>query len=149
MTRRKWWITGAIGLIAILGATIAGVAVIHRPISDCAVVRSMIDYNEQFNQHVNKKSEDQTETPESDYAQWSERLRGFADQIHDNPDLAEKTDAIADLAGQYAVLVPKFRAESSARSPLETNPSPSDAELSRIAKEFDDNLVALDNACPA
>ncbi|OBB22009.1 hypothetical protein A5792_08290 [Mycolicibacterium peregrinum] len=148
MTRRRWWILGVIGVAAMV-AVAGGVFVLsNRPASDCAVVRSMLDYNKQFGEGVNAKTDAWTETTDSDYTQWATHLRGFADQIRDDPGLAEHADKLADLADQTVKLVPQARADLSTQPQEATAPPPSAREYSRIAKEFNDNLVALDNACP-
>ena len=148
MTRRRWWIIAAIVATAIIAVANAGFALSNRVGSNCDVVRSMIDYNNQFNQNVSGKTEAKIETPEADYTRWSLQLRAFADQIHDDPSLTKQADSVADLAEQFAAIIPRFRAESSARSPLEKNPPPSVREFSRVSQEFNASLIELDKACP-
>ncbi|WP_142386853.1 hypothetical protein [Mycobacterium hubeiense] len=149
ITRRNWLIAGGLAaVVVVLGAT-AAVVLSNRAPSDCAVVSSIIDYNNQFNESVRQKSDARVETSDSDYTEWAARIKQLADQIHNNQGLAEQADKLADLAGQTAALVPRYRAESSAMSPLETTPPESVRDYSRIGTEFNDTLAVLDNACPS
>ncbi|MGV0837335.1 hypothetical protein [Mycolicibacterium thermoresistibile] len=150
MTRRRWWIVGAIGVVTAIAVVATGLVIANRHASECAIVRSIIDYNNQFNQEVSDKTDARVETTESDYRQWATHLRDLADQISgDERNLDEHAANLADLAGQFAELYPRFRAESLSRPPLEADPPESLREYSRIGQEFDTKLVALDNACPA
>jgi len=104
----------------------------------------MMDYNKQAGQQAQAGGWGETAKP--DYAEWARQLRDYADQITD-PRLAGHADRLADLAEQTAGLAPRAQAEMSA-TPQPTDLPSSAREYSRIAKEFDDNLVALDGACP-
>lgn len=153
MTRRGWWVVGSMAVVAAIAAAVSGILLSSRPVPECAIVRSMIDYNKQVNQEINDRTDARVETTESDYRQWATHLRDLADQIPDDErSLDEHATNIADLADQLVELYPRFRAESLSRPPLETDPpqlSQLLREYSRMAKEFDDNLIALDSACPA
>ncbi|MGU3499433.1 hypothetical protein [Mycobacterium sp. C31M] len=108
----------------------------------------MIDYNNEFNEDVRERTQEQVDTSVDDYKEWSSRLQQLADQIKDDAALAERADELADLAGQTSALIPRYRAESSAMSPLNPSPPASVGEYSRIGQEFQESLVALDHACP-
>lgn len=149
MARRKVWILAGIGVALTIAAVASVFALSNHPASDCAVVRSMIDYNRQSNEKVSSQTDPRVETTDADYTQWAAQLQEFADQIHSDLSLAEHADKIADLADQTAKLVPRARADLAAMPRYPTAPPPSAREYSRIAKEFNDNLVALDNACAA
>ena len=105
----------------------------------------MLDFNKQFGQDISEKSAAGAETTG---AEWATRLQGFADQIRDDPSLAEHAANMADLADQTTELVPQARADLSAMPRQASTPPPTAREYSRLAKEFDDNLVVLDRACP-
>ncbi|MBP2450955.1 hypothetical protein [Mycolicibacterium lutetiense] len=109
----------------------------------------MIAFNKQFDQDVNSRTGADDEITDADYSKWATQLQGFADQIQDDPGLVEHADKMADLADQTAKLAPRIRADLSAMPRQATAPPPSAREYSRIAKEFNDNLIALDSACPS
>lgn len=149
MTRHKWWIAGGVGVAFVLIAVAVGTfALSNRPGSDCVVARSMIDYNKQFDKEVRANDDSGVETSVSDYERWASELKRFADQVHDDPSLTEHADDLANLADQTAALLPQARAELSTKSARDTQLPQSARDYSRISKEFDDNLVALDDACP-
>lgn len=149
MTRHGWWLAIAASVVTAIAVAVAAFALTSRPTSDCTVVRSMLDYNNQFNQDTSARTDAKVETTESDYRQWAAQLRNLADQVHDaDRNLGEHADDMADLADQLSTLVPRFRAESQASTPLENDPPQSLREYSRIGQEFDKTLIALDSACP-
>jgi len=148
MSRRRWWIVGAIGVVAAIAVVAPGLELANRPASDCVVVRSMIDYNKQSGQDAHAQREGWGETASPDYNQWAGQLHTFAQQISD-PSLEEHADKLADLADETAKLVPRAQADLSAMPRQPNELPPSAREYSRISKEFNDNLIALDNACPA
>jgi hypothetical protein len=127
---------------------VVGCQTSNNPTSDCDTARLMIDYNNQFNQDVRERTQEQVDTSVDDYKEWSSRLQELADQVTDDAALAERADELADLAGQTSALIPRYRAESSAMSPLDPSPPASASEYSRIGEEFQRNLVALEKACP-
>ncbi|MGW4100279.1 MULTISPECIES: hypothetical protein [unclassified Mycobacterium] len=138
MTGRRWLILGGIGLVATV-ALAAGVFVLSsRPASDCAVIRSMLDYSRQFARAVISKKDAGDEVTAADYTQWSARLHGFADQIHGDPGLAERADTMAERAAKMANLAPGA-----------TGPRPSIRESLYISAEFNESLTVLEGACPS
>lgn len=147
-TRSKWRLVTGIGSVSVLAMSIVGCQTSTGPNSDCETARLMIDYNNEFNEDVRQRSQDRIDTSVDDYKKWSSRLHELADQINDDAVLAERADELADLAGQTAALIPRYRSESSAMSPLDPSPPASVSEYSRIGQEFQESLVALDHACP-
>jgi hypothetical protein len=109
----------------------------------------MIDYNNEFNDDVRERTDQQIDTSVDDYKGWASQLQEFADQIEDDAALAEQADELADLAARTSALIPRYRAESSAMSPLDPSPPESVSEYSQIGRDFQDNLVALKHACPS
>lgn len=148
-TRSGWRFVAGIGSVAVIAMSVAGCPSSNHPTPDCATVRSMIDYNNEFNEDVLERSGEQVETSIDDYTAWASQLEKLASQIEDDAALAERADKLAELAGQTSDLIPRYRAESSAMSPLDPSPPASVTEYSRIGQEFQDNLVALDQACPS
>lgn len=147
-TRFGWRLVAGIGSVAVIAVAVVGCASSNRPTSDCATARSIIDYNNEFNEDVRQRADQQIETSVDDYQRWASRLQELADQIKDDAALAERADDLADLAGQTSALIPRYRAESSAMSPLDPSPPTSVSEYSRIGEEFQQSLVELDHACP-
>lgn len=136
MTRRKWLILGGIGLVASLALAASVFVLSNRPASDCAVIRSMLDYNKQFAQDVISKKDAGAEVTAADYTQWSAQLHGFADQIHGDPGLAERADTMADRADEMAKLTPRA-----------TGLKPSLRESLYASAEFNESLTVLEGAC--
>jgi hypothetical protein len=138
MTRRRWWILGGIGACVAVAVAAGAFGLFDRPASDCAAIRSMIDYNKQFARDINSKKDAGVEVTAAEYTQWAARLHGFADQIHGDPGLADRAYTMADRAGRMAKLAPRA-----------TGPRPSVHESLYMSKEFNENLSALEDACPS
>jgi hypothetical protein len=149
MTRRRWWIVG--GTVLAAAALIAMLCVVlltHRSPTDCTTVRSMISYNKQFNYNLEANSETNAQPTVTDYADWASRMHELAGQIH-NAALAPQANSLADLADQTVTVVKQFHSDtSSAGSPASAPPQYA-KDYARLGKEFNANLVALDEACPA
>lgn len=147
-TRSRWRLVTGIGSVTVIAMAVVGCQTSNHPTSDCGTARLMIDYNNEFNEDVRERTDEQVETSVDDYKRWASRLQELADQIKDDAALAERADELADLAGQTSALIPRYRAESSAMSPLDPSPPASVSEYSRIGQEFQESLVELDHACP-
>lgn len=143
MRRRRWWFAGgAIAAVAAVIAVLCLVFLTDRPTSDCASVRSMIDYNKQFNDSVESSTEKGTQPSVAACQDWASQLSHLAGQVHD-PTLAQQAGTVAALAGQTVTIVQRFRADASDAA------GPDAQDYGRIGKEFNPNLVALNQACAA
>jgi hypothetical protein len=135
--------------LIVVGAVVGFQVLKHKAPPDCDSVRAMINYNKQFGESIEQQAagDEGTEPAVTRYQVWATKIAGYGAQIRD-PQLAERMSNLANLADETVALVPRVRADDSG-SPG-SPPAPQDvADYGRIGKEFNSNLVALDQACPA
>jgi hypothetical protein len=132
---------------------VAGIAVIYTvsrngASADCTVAREMIAYNKSQDQLLNASFDPEQEREPSidQYRQWAARLHTYSARIS-APEIAAPAARMAAEADQMVGLVEKIRSGSFAEDPLK--PPPWVQQYADIARPFHDNLVALDQACPA
>lgn len=151
MMARRWvWL--ALALAAVIAGVGFGVVAFgrgaHPPKSDCQVVRELIAYNksqtEKFNEELTTDTDHQSSVAE--YQPWADRLHGFASQIED-PALKEHVDRFTESANRMVDLV----RQGEAGQLIPQNPlAPIPIERYRdVVEPMHNELVALDNACPA
>ena len=130
----------AVAVVVVVALVVAG-NLRSRPASDCDTVRDMLADNRQFTEQT--KTSAQADNPElataDQYRDWAARLADYAARVRD-PGLSARSKTAADLAGQTADLVPKYRTR------------PDDVEVrrqyARIGIEFANAVTGLEYACP-
>jgi hypothetical protein len=148
VSRRAWWIAGAVVAVAACVAVAAWVFVLPKGSqSDCSTVRAMIAYNKQHNEVIASKTDlDAGKQPAlSDYQEWATRLRGLANQVNDSQ-LSAGAHKLADLADKTVDVVQLSRNDTSA--PADPNPPQWAQDAARINQEFVAEQVELDKTCP-
>jgi hypothetical protein len=144
LTRTKVFV--AVGLVAAVIVTVCIVFVVAKRPSDCDTVRSMIDHNNQFNEHVESATAAAVEVDISEFLEWASQLDHLARQVQD-PALAEQTGRLANLAHKHVGVVEQFRA---APAPDENSAAPQWAkDFSRFGQQFNTTLATLVQSCPA
>lgn len=144
MTRTKVFV--AVGLVAAVIVTVCIVFVVSKRSSDCDTVRSMIDHNNQFNEHVESATATAVEVDVSEFRVWASQLDRLAGQVQD-PALAEQAGRLANLAYEHVGVVEQFRA---APATDENSAAPQWAkDFSRFGQQFNTSLATLDQRCPA
>lgn len=114
MTKRRGVVV-ALAVVVGIVAVVAGALLyrsLHRGPSDCDTVQAMLDYNSAFNDQTKASSgpDKPVLVSEEQYREWADRLKDYAGQISDET-LSGNAMTAADLAGQLADLVPKYRAK--------------------------------------
>ncbi|MGX9788712.1 hypothetical protein [Mycobacterium sp. MMS18-G62] len=147
MPRRRWWIGGGViaaALIVIAVLTVVFLANNRTP--DCTTVRSMITYNDQFNQGIESATAANTQPSVEDYQNWASQLEKYAGEIHDQS-LAQHANAMADLATRTVSVVKQFRSDPQTDEAPPSAPPQYAKDYAQLGQEFNTNLVALEDAC--
>jgi hypothetical protein len=150
MTRRRWIAVAVAAVIVVLG----GVGVLiwrdrHGGSGgDCRVAREMIAYNKSQGQLLSASFDpgQEREPTIDDYRVWADRLHTYSALIS-TPEISAPATRLAAEADQLVQFVEKIRKTMSTQDP--TAPLPGVQEYADLARQFHDNLVALDHACPA
>lgn len=148
ISRRGWlWIGG---VVAVAVAVVVALVVFlpNRSNSDCATVRSMIDYNRSQSHAIGAASDAEkgTEASVGDYQKWADQMQKYAAQIKD-PALADHAHRLADLATKTVSVVQQARSDDS--GPLAPTPPPWAKTYAEMQTQSHTELVALNAACPA
>lgn len=150
MTPKRWWfVVLALATVVIVGV---GVSLVGRAPSqaptDCPVVRDLIDYNKSQGRLFDATTNiDERKQPSiDDYREWADRIHTFSTQI-DRSDLTDKARVLAEDSQQLVDLVQQIRGDHSVPDHADGTP-PGVQKYAHLAKEFHDNLEALDAACP-
>ncbi|WP_431236060.1 hypothetical protein ACQ856_30235 (plasmid) [Mycolicibacterium psychrotolerans] len=116
--------------------------------AQCQVAREMIAYNKSQTRLLDASFnlEQQREASVDDYRVWAAHLRTYSARIS-TPELSPPAGRLADEADQLVKLVEQVRADTSVPDP--SAPPPWLKPYAQIARQFHDNLAALDRACPA
>lgn len=150
MSRRTWWIVGAVVPVAVCVAVVVWVLLLPKESrSDCSTVRAMIAYNNQHNDVIKSKTDlDAGKEPAvSDYQEWATHLHDLANQVHDSK-LSTGATKLAGLADQTVDVVQRSRSDTSG-DPSDPNPPQWAQDAALINHEFVAEQVELDKACPA
>lgn len=149
MTRRKWaWSLAAVVVLVAAGIVAAVMISSRHDDGDCEVARSMIDYDKSQGQLLADAFDpDQDREPAvSAYRAWADQLRQDSTRIA-APELSQHADRLAAEADQLVGLVEEARADKSA--PADPDAAPPRAQpYAELSRQFHDDLVALDQACP-
>lgn len=115
--------------------------------SDCDTVRAMLDYNTQYNASIQESAQagDPDGSSLTRYQEWAERLHRYADEVQDQS-LARQGDALAQLADETVDFVKTSRAGPARETAADES---QDAQnYTRLAEQFREGVMALDQACP-
>ena len=152
MNRRKWaWVGAVVAIAVIVMALVVWRSAIHRgqsSSSDCQVARAMIDYNKSEGRVLANafNPEQGREASISDYQDWANHLQGYAARIS-LPDIATHAHHLADDANSMVELVKNVRSDTSVPADPSA-PPPWARPYADLHKQFGNELVALDKACP-
>lgn len=148
------WVAIACVLIAAAGALTAWR--IHDETQPCWPVRQLIDFNRAAQDNLKAKtymppagSYDEPRVPSgADYRAWTDGLAQRADRVT-TPDLAVHAHRMPDLAREYLHLSNVMNDQIS-RQPVgqPTQLPPEANDVAKIARQFDTELRALNEACP-
>jgi hypothetical protein len=151
MTRRTWIaVAAAVAIVAVAGLGVlytisrngrAGAG------DDCQVAREMIAYNKSQGQLLSASfnPEQEREASVDDYRLWAGRLHTYSARIS-APEIAAPATRMAAEADQLVAFVEHIRNTVPTEDP--TAPMPGVQQYGDLARQFHDNLVALNQACP-
>ncbi len=121
----------------------------------CQTVRALIDFNRTTQASLKAKThfapagsyEGESVPTDADYQAWIEGMQQHANQVT-APGLAAHAHQAAELARQFMRDMNWANVEMGKQDPLKADLPPPAKVAARINREFDDEMGALEHACP-
>lgn len=155
LTRRAT--TLVVGLVAAVVFVWAAVGVFANSgrSDECRAVDELLEFHHSQLEYFESKthvpaagSYDEPSSPSAeDYQVWADGLAERAAAVNE-PQLAEHARRVGELATQSVHLVDQLRVEENARELLDFGPPPSLETYAQVSAAFNDEVAALDAACP-
>jgi hypothetical protein len=146
---RRWWVAIAVAVVALAGFVLSE-TVFNRPSEACKPVLDLLQYNSDQGKKIAAKHGDNdpaipTVAEDAAYQQWADGLAQRAEKVSD-PNLANTSVQVADLASQFVAKLPAARAAAESHAPGAPAP-PVIFEMSMLNQRIADGFDQLSKAC--
>lgn len=147
---RRWWLAIAVVVVALVGFVLSE-TVLRRPSEECKPVIDLLQFNSDQGKLIASKAGDSDDAAipsvaeDAVYQQWADGLAQRAERVTE-PNLANTSVQVADLASQFVAKLPAVRAAAQNRAP--GAPAPQVVfEMSVLNQRITDGLDQLAKAC--
>jgi hypothetical protein len=146
---RRWWVAIAIAVVALVA--VGWQTVFNRPSEECKPVLDLLQYNSDQGKLIASKAGD-SDNPavpsvaeDAAYQQWADGLAQRAQRVTD-PNLANTSVQVAQLASEFVAKLPAVRAAAQSRAP--GAPAPEVVfQMSVLNQRITEGLDELAKAC--
>jgi hypothetical protein len=147
---RRWWVAIAVAVVALVAFVLSN-TVFGRPSEECKPVIDLLQYNSDQGKLIASKADD-SDNPavpsvaeDAAYQQWADGLAQRAQRVTD-PNLANTSVQVAQLASEFVAKLPAVRTAAQSRAP--GAPAPQVVfEMSVLNQRITDGLDQLAKAC--